>query len=80
MLVEVDRRHVVRIVVFMLEDTVSGVIRGNIGGVCVSWVATLLILESAVSVLIGRHVSAIVVLAINTISLDTIRVRVKVSG
>ena len=77
---EVDRRYVVRVVVFMLEDAVSGVIRGNIGSMCVSWVATLLILESAVSVLIGRHVSAIVVLAINTISFDTIRVRVKVRG
>ena len=79
-LVEVDRCHVVRIIVFVLEDAVCGVIRGDIGRVRLLWVAALVILESAVGVLIGRYVSAIVVLAIKTISLDIIRVGVKVSS
>ena len=79
-LVEVNGCHVVRIIVFVLEDAVCGVIRGDIGRVRLLWVAALVILESAVGVLIGRYVSAIVVLAIKTISLDIIRVGVKVSS
>ena len=79
-LVEGHRRHVVRVIVFVLEDAVCGVIRGDIGRVRLLWVAALVILESAVGVLIGRYVSAIVVLAIKTISLDVVCVGIKVSG
>lgn len=79
-LVEVDRCHVVCVIVFVLEDAVRGMIRGDIGGVRLLWVAALMILESAVRVLIGCHVSAIVVLAIKMTGLDIICIGVKVSS
>ena len=65
MLVEIDWGHVVSIVVFMLKDAMCGVIGSNVGSVSVGWVAALVVLVVAMSVLIGRHVSSIVVRAIS---------------
>ena len=79
-LVEVDRCHVVRVIVFVLEGAVCSQVRGDVGRVCLLWVAALMILELAMSVLIGCHVFAVIVLAIKVIGLDTISVGIKVSN
>ena len=65
MLVVGDHGHVMSIVVFVLEDAMSGVISGNVGSMSVGWVAALVVLVTAMSVLIRRHVSSIVVRAIS---------------
>ena len=62
MLVVGDHGHVVSIAVFVLEDAMSGVISGNVGSMSVGWVAALVVLVAAMSVLIRRHVCSIVVL------------------
>ena len=59
-LVEINRCHVMSIVIFVLEDAVGGMVSSNVGGVSIRGVLALVMLVVAVGVLVWGHIFAVV--------------------